>query len=30
VDALGPTVASVVLILALAGVSWLAFRRQEL
>ncbi|HEX7949331.1 MAG TPA: ABC transporter permease subunit [Candidatus Limnocylindrales bacterium] len=30
VDVLGPTVASVVLIGALAGVAWLAFRRQEL
>jgi ABC-2 type transport system permease protein len=29
-DALGPTVASVVLVGALAGISWLAFRRQEL
>ncbi|HEY6012774.1 MAG TPA: ABC transporter permease subunit [Candidatus Limnocylindrales bacterium] len=30
VDVLGPTVAAIVLIGALAGVSWLAFRRQEL
>jgi ABC-2 type transport system permease protein len=30
VDVLGPTVAAVVLIGALAGVAWLAFRRQEL
>jgi len=30
VDALGPTIASVVLIAALAGVAWLSFRRQEL
>ncbi len=30
VDALGPTVASVVLIAGLVGVAWLAFRRQEL
>jgi ABC-2 type transport system permease protein len=30
VDALGPTIASVVLIGGLAGVAWLAFRRQEL
>ena len=30
VDAVGPALASVVLIGALAGISWLAFRRQEL
>jgi len=30
VDAVGPTIATVALIAALAGVSWLAFRRQEL
>ncbi|MBI3749542.1 MAG: ABC transporter permease subunit [Chloroflexi bacterium] len=30
VEALGPTVASIVLVGALAGVAWLAFRRQEL
>ncbi|MGZ8437353.1 MAG: ABC transporter permease [Candidatus Limnocylindrales bacterium] len=30
VDALGPTIAAVVLIGVLAGVAWLAFRRQEL
>ena len=29
-DALGPTVAAVVLIVALVAVSWLAFRDQEL
>lgn len=30
VDALGPTIASIVLIGGLAGLAWLAFRRQEL
>jgi ABC-2 type transport system permease protein len=30
VDVLGPTIASVVLIGVLAGIAWLAFRRQEL
>jgi ABC-2 type transport system permease protein len=30
VDALGPAVATIVLIGALAGIAWLAFRRQEL
>jgi len=30
IDAVGPTVATVLLIAALAAVAWLAFRRQEL
>jgi ABC-2 type transport system permease protein len=30
VDAIGPTIAAVLLIGALAGIAWLAFRRQEL
>ena len=30
VDAVGPAIASVVLIAGLVGVAWLAFRRQEL
>ena len=30
VDALGPTVAAILLIGAMGGIAWLAFRRQEL
>jgi ABC-2 type transport system permease protein len=30
VDAVGPTIASIVLICGLTGVAWLSFRRQEL